>query len=182
MKGNASNLRGGVQRRRSGDAVRRRAGEGRGRWQVSTPTRKERQIVRHFRRGGEIHGRINKSRREKRSKRNQLRQGRRMASLKEERIERREVAREERKEVQIVREVREIRIDIANEVQGGSRLSKQKMTNRENADLKRCDNDGVRQGLRIGLFFYATFLLEKVMRLQMYVSACNVIQLTTLIV
>ena len=57
--------------------------------------------------------------------------------MEEERIERREVAREERKEVQIVREVREIRIDIANEVQGGSRLSKQKMTNRENADLKR---------------------------------------------
>ena len=56
--------------------------------------------------------------------------------MKEERIERREVAREERKEVQIVREVREIRIDIANEVQGGSRLSEQKMANGEDADLK----------------------------------------------
>ena len=136
VKGHDSNLRGGVERRRSGDAVRRGAGEGRGRWQVSTPTRKERQIVRHFRRGGEIHGRINKSRREKRSKRNQLRQGRRMASLKEERIERRELAREEREEIQNVREIREISVNIANEVQGGSRLSKQKVTNGEDANLK----------------------------------------------
>ena len=57
--------------------------------------------------------------------------------MEEERVERREVAREERKEVQIVREVREISIDIANEVQSGCRLSEQKLTNRENADLKR---------------------------------------------
>ena len=60
--------------------------------------------------------------------------------MEEERVERREVAREERKKIQVVREVREISIDIANEVQSGSRLSEQKLTNRENADLKRAKN------------------------------------------
>ena len=52
-----------------------------------------------------------------------------MASLKEERIERRELPRKERKEIQIVREFREISVNIANEVQGGSRLSEEELTN-----------------------------------------------------
>ena len=56
--------------------------------------------------------------------------------MKEERIERRELARKERKEIQIVREFREKSVNIANEVQGGSRLSKQKVTNGEDANLK----------------------------------------------
>ena len=59
-----------------------------------------------------------------------------MASLKKERIERRELPRKERKEIQIVREFREISVNIANEMQGGSRLSEKKMANGEDADFE----------------------------------------------
>ena len=49
--------------------------------------------------------------------------------MKKERVERRELTREEREEIQIVREFREVSVNIANEVQGGSRLSEEELTN-----------------------------------------------------
>ena len=49
--------------------------------------------------------------------------------MKKERVERRELTREEREEIQIVRKIREVSVNIANEVQGGSRLSEEELTN-----------------------------------------------------